>query len=314
MRNLFRKVATLVGAAALSASASAFDNMYIFGDSLSDTGNIALIVPGAPQRFTNGNTVAIDVLTAHYGLQAIPSLAGGNNYAFGGAIAIGSETQFDTNLPIQVNGYLAANGFVADPAALYVVIIGGNDLFAARSIRAASVPEASGSARQDIRKAAEARVTAAIDSIEAQLLKLVAAGAQNILVGNAPDVSQVPGTDKVVNGLLAAADDKHETKRANKFYKYTSKLASQYNSELAAAVARVEVAANIDIIEWDLASFLSDTIEDADELGYTNSEDACLDNLANLPACTGYIFFDDVHPTTVAHTAAGQAVVDLLNP
>lgn len=97
---------------------------------------------------------------------------------------MGSETEFDTNLPIQVNTYLQQSGQTADADALYIVIIGGNDLFDAQKIRATSVPEDSGKARQDIRKAAEQRVTDAVLSVELQLTKLVLAGARHIVVGN----------------------------------------------------------------------------------------------------------------------------------
>ncbi|TNC81092.1 MAG: hypothetical protein C9356_10875 [Oleiphilus sp.] len=317
MRNLFSQLklktfAGFIGAALLSANALAFDEIYIFGDSLSDTGNINVIIPQAPLRFSNG-PVAVDILTAQYGLDAVPSLLGGNNFAFGGARAIGSETEFDTNLPIQVNSYLQASGNMADPNALYVLIIGGNDLFFAESIRAQTIAEDSGPVRQDLRKQAEAYVSQAVTSIENQLLKLVAAGATNILVGNAPDVAQTPSSLMRAAAAEAAADDHQEAKRASKYGKYISKLTSQFNEELAAAVARVEVAANIEIVEWDLASFLSNQIEDADVLGFDNTTSACIEDFSNLPACEGYIFFDTVHPTTAVHTAAGIQVFQLLN-
>lgn len=319
-----KKLTALVGGAVLSASAVAYDNVYIFGDSLSDTGNASAFlaaqgVPGVPERFSNG-PVAVDVLAGGLGFQATPSLfllggEYGNNYAVGGAVAIdadGDESTFDTNLPTQVNTFLAYNGYQANPNALYAVVIGGNDLFAAQAIRATSVAEASGPARQDIRKAAEARVTQAIASVEAQLMKLVGSGARNLVVGTAPDVSQVPTSLDTSAALIAIADDKHEAKRADKFLSYTSKLASQYNEELALAVARVEAAAGISIVMWDLESFLSNVVEDAETLGYDNTTDGCIEDYANLPACDGFVFFDGVHPTTSVHTAAGLEVLQLL--
>jgi len=323
MKTFLKKSLSIAGAMALSLSASAYDNLYIFGDSLSDTGNAKVFSgnannPAFPTRFSNG-PVAVDVLASAYGLTATPSLfllgqELGNNYAVGGAIAIdadGDENTPDTNLPTQVNAYLANNGFSADADTLYAVIIGGNDLFAAQGIRATSVSEASGKTRQDIRKASEARVTLAVDSIELQLEKLIVAGAQNILVGNAPDIAAVPSTDGTVAGLLALADDHQETKRAEKMYKYSSKLSAQFNRELAAAVARLEASYGIDIIEWDLASFLSNQIDDADVLGYTNTEDSCQAN-GDLPVCEGYVFVDGVHPTTVVHQRAGAQVIGLV--
>lgn len=311
IRSTLRSFFLLLGLLAVSASASAYDAIYIFGDSLSDTGNAQILTNGqAPSRFSNG-IVAVDVVAGSYGMQAIPFLAGGNNYAIGGARAVGSETEFDTNLPIQINTYLQQSGQTADADALYIVIIGGNDLFDAQKIRATSVPEDSGKARQDIRKAAEQRVTDAVLSVELQLTKLVLAGARHIVVGNAPDIALAPATDQLTGYLSASADDHQEAKRAGKFYKYSSRLAAQFNEELAAAIARVETAADLDIAEWDLADFLSNQIEDADVLGYTNTEDACTDSGA-LPDCDGFVFFDGVHPTTVVHQRAGQNILQLL--
>jgi phospholipase/lecithinase/hemolysin len=326
MRNLIKKsplktLISLTAATLISASANAFDEIYIFGDSLSDTGNAQAFSgnPAVPARFSNG-PVAVDVIAAALGTSATPSLflSGqqlGNNYAVGGAQAVDAdrdESTYDTNLPTQVNLYLAYNGFQASATDLHAVIIGGNDLFEAATIRSASIAEESGPARQDIRKAAEARVTEAVASLEAQLMKLVGAGARNLLVASAPDVSQVPSQLDATAYFQAIADDKHEAKRASKFPKYVSKLVSQYNGELSAAVARVEALAGIDIVEWDLASFLSNQIEDAESLGYDNVTDGCIEDLSNLPECEGFLFFDGVHPTTASHQAGALEVLDLL--
>lgn len=324
MKRSLKTLAGLIGGAVLSASAAAYDNIYIFGDSLSDTGNAqAFLAPqgiNLPSRFSNG-PVAVDVLAGALGFQASPSLylfgqEFGNNYAVGGAVAFdadGDDTNVtDTNLSSQVNAYLAYNNFQASETALYAVIIGGNDVFAAQAIRAGSVAEEDGAIRQDIRKAAQARVTAGVDSVEAQLMKLVGFGARNIIVGTAPDVAQVPTSLDTSAGLQAIADDKQEAKRASKFLKYTSKLSAQYNEELAAAVERVEAAAGIDITIWDLEAFLSNQIEDAEILGFDNTTDGCIEDFSNLPACDGFVFFDGVHPTTAVHTAAGLEVLQLL--
>src|SRR5262249_27953435 len=96
-------------ALALSSLATAdslpFNQMIIFGDSLSDNGNLYLALGGAPPapappfytagRFTNGpditpgtayNGVWHEQLSAMTGLPvAIPFLTGGTNYAVGGA-------------------------------------------------------------------------------------------------------------------------------------------------------------------------------------------------------------------------------------
>jgi len=325
MRNLLRKSSLktaigFVGAALLSSSASAFDNIYFFGDSLSDTGNVNLVYGGqAADRFTNGNTVAADVVAAHYGVPIGPSghLIGqalGNNYAVGGASALdedNDETTPDGNLPTQVNAYLALNGFQSDPSALYMIVIGGNDLFAAQGIRATYHKTSPGAERQAIRKASKERVDIAVDSVTAQIMKLIGTGARNILIGNAPDVGAVPNTDYLVAGLLADSSSAAEERRALKMYDLSTALSARYNRKLSRAIGEIESATGIDILEWDMAGFLSGQIEDAEELGYTNTEDAC----AAIPqglACEGYVFADAVHPTSAVHTLAGEDVLNVL--
>ena len=79
-----------------------YSGLYIFGDSLSDSGNNAVVLvpnvtpvpisgnsfiptyPYASGRYTNGQTWA-QILASALGLNASPSLLGGTDYAFGGA-------------------------------------------------------------------------------------------------------------------------------------------------------------------------------------------------------------------------------------
>ena len=82
-----------------SAHAGPYDAEYVFGDSLSDNGNLAalfgLTFPNPPSyhdSFTNG-PVAVSLLAQSLGLSLNPSLwltslvPAGTNYAVGGAIA-----------------------------------------------------------------------------------------------------------------------------------------------------------------------------------------------------------------------------------
>ena len=101
LRNLI--AAAALAGLATAASAGPFDGLYIFGDSLSDSGNNALVIgadpnqvitnnsyipsrPYASQQYTNGNVWAYSFAAAiGLGGYAAPSLAGGGNFAFGGA-------------------------------------------------------------------------------------------------------------------------------------------------------------------------------------------------------------------------------------
>jgi phospholipase/lecithinase/hemolysin len=94
----------LVGVSA--GQAADFSAMYVFGDSLSDVGNVYLgssgSEPASPYvggQFSNG-PVWVQDLAARLGLPALtPSLAGGTDYAFGGATT-GSTS---TNNPVVPN-------------------------------------------------------------------------------------------------------------------------------------------------------------------------------------------------------------------
>ena len=55
------------------ASHSTFGNVVVFGDSLSDNGNLHSIEPGTQQRFTtNPGEVAVELVAQHYGYTLTP--------------------------------------------------------------------------------------------------------------------------------------------------------------------------------------------------------------------------------------------------
>jgi phospholipase/lecithinase/hemolysin len=162
----------LVTPVAAPAFASPITQIVAFGDSLSDTGN-DLIAFGSPQppyyqgRFSNGPNW-IDDLAAKLGVpDPQPSLAGGTNYAYGGATA----TAINTGVPDlgqQVQQYLTTSP-TANPNALYTVLMGANDFFG-------GVSDASGPA----------------NAVNAALTSLIGAGAKNILVSYLPPQGVTP--------------------------------------------------------------------------------------------------------------------------
>ena len=120
MKKLSIKLATLASLliAALNVNAQNYSNVYVFGDSLSDNGNLMALDPSVPQRFTNG-PVAVEVIAAGLGMSLTPSYhllqtpPFGNNYAIAGAKAVdedGNEQTPDINLPTQVNAFLQIHG------------------------------------------------------------------------------------------------------------------------------------------------------------------------------------------------------------
>lgn len=318
-------------AAAFTVNASDYSNVYVFGDSLSDNGNLSALAPEQTygDRFTNG-PVAVEIVAGALGHTLTPSyhLAGGttgNNFAIAGAKAVdedGDEATPDINLPTQVNAFLAINGGVAPSDALYIMLIGGNDIRAAREIRSTVVFAETAEERQAIRKAANQSLTAAVESEQAQLAKLIAAGATHIIVSNAPDIGAIPETDIVAAGLLNYATTDSQIRKVARLPQVTTKLSTKYNRKLARKLARTEHQTGVDIIEYDLFSFLADQVENAEDYGYINTDDACAYMLSNGGAlhseCDGYttasgfLFYDEIHPTTQAHQAAGAEIVGVL--
>ncbi|MDP9097032.1 MAG: SGNH/GDSL hydrolase family protein, partial [Pseudomonadota bacterium] len=137
-------------AAAASAQAAPYTAEYVFGDSLSDNGNLAEVfyrrnLPNPPSyqnSFTNG-PVAAALVANQLGLDLRPSLwvtaftdpfklygsgayVPGTNYAVAGAQS--AENGNGINLAAQVGAFGALTGGKADPNALYYIEIGGNDV------------------------------------------------------------------------------------------------------------------------------------------------------------------------------------------
>jgi outer membrane lipase/esterase len=89
LRNAFATALLAAGLTSAQASPS-FSNLFIFGDSLADTGNLSLLtggaVPGNTQPYDNGRfsngPLWVETLASGMGLGAnvaAPSIAGGNN-------------------------------------------------------------------------------------------------------------------------------------------------------------------------------------------------------------------------------------------
>jgi outer membrane lipase/esterase len=132
-------LAVIMGLASILAwpATPAYDNLYVFGDSYCDVGNIYAAtggaVPGAPYyngRFSNG-PIWLDHVAGFLRVPLTASLLGGTDYAFGGAWVTAPQPiqgGFIPSVPQQVGLYLQQHGGKADPKALYVIEGGGNDI------------------------------------------------------------------------------------------------------------------------------------------------------------------------------------------
>src|SRR5208283_619970 len=118
------------------ASAPAYTNLFAFGDSLSDAGNLYIadggtlpVSPYSTGHFSNGPTWVED-LSGKLGLGTLtPSLAGGNDFAVGGAQT--GETPIEGANPIDLPGQIGAYALLHPTpvsGALYTLDIGANDI------------------------------------------------------------------------------------------------------------------------------------------------------------------------------------------
>jgi len=288
-----------------------FSDIFIFGDSLSDNGNLAaqpgfefLSSPFLPydSGFSNGPR-AVEVLADELGLAANPSLhlappfvPQGTNFAVAGARAVTLGFPPSIDLPTQIGAFLASQGGAAPGDALYVVFIGGNDIRDARDN-----PD-KGQARAILRQAV-AGVSGAVGA-------LAAAGADHILVANSPDIGAIPET--------RAMGDKKFAKRATRLTRF-------FNRQLKKSLHKMEHDLDIDIERFDTFRFFRFVRKHATRLGFSNADDPCF--LTSVffttgvpqfhPDCLGglnfdaFVFFDEIHPTARVHNLAGREMAAL---
>jgi phospholipase/lecithinase/hemolysin len=301
-----RQLVVAASLAALSHAASAaFGGLFVFGDSLSDSGNDALVpaigidaaqvitgntyIPNKPYasgQFSNGDVWVKDFATL-IGLAPFgqPSLAGGGNFAFGGARVATDNASLPPSLLMQESFFLGAVGGVAPSNALYVIEGGGND---AREALATAASSANPGA---IIAAAAASYAVSTGTLIDQLQ---AAGAQRIVVWDVPDLGKAPA----VTALGAGAS-----------FLGTS-LASAMNAALSARLSIEGPGVSL----FDLFALQDAIIANPAAFGLSNVTDACgaPSNACN-PATA--LFWDGIHPTAAAHAViAGQLAAAVPEP
>jgi phospholipase/lecithinase/hemolysin len=295
---------------AISALAQAHDytTIVVFGDSLSDTGNVAHIteqlygvrVPGpiadyTDGRFTDGADTAPPALN-YFGTwveqfaaslpthpEIVDSLDGGTNYAYGFAttangtspLTLGPVTVQVENIGQQITDYLATHPQI-DNHTLFVVWGGAIDLLNASS-------------SQDVFNAAFRQTL--------NIQRLIQAGATQFLVPNLPPLGLTPR----LNGSLASA--------------LTATTASLiFNADLAIGLSVLR-----DFYpRRHLVFYQLDTFKLLRNVASAPSAYSLVDvrhSAQGLPVNPDtYLFWDDLHPTTRGHNILAGAAVNLVTP
>jgi outer membrane lipase/esterase len=261
--------------------AQSYSAMYVFGDSFCDTGNIFLATEGATPaspyfegRFSNG-PLWVDKLAGSLDLPIAPLLAGGTNYAFGGAKLL--QIALIPSVPVQVEFYLWLHGGQADPNALYVIEGGINDVLFVNS----GSPEQLG-----------LDIANALFALE---LELRAAGAKHILLVNLPDIGLLP-----VDSSDAA---------------FASAVSNSADLALRPLFETAKLTQGIEIGLLDMQAFSQAVQNDPAEYGFSSITTPCLSATNQVCANPSKDFFwDTVHPTATAHAWMGKFAEAQIQP
>lgn len=289
------------------ASAASLNQVVVFGDSLSDNGNmyeymkhqLPLSPPYYHGRFSNG-PVWVELLAAHYFPQNTADHV--LNYAFGGAgVAEDLDEDDDTlfTLKREMDSYFLAHHNRADSHSLYIVWIGANNYL--------GMPEE-----------ADAAIQTVLTGLNHGLQRLVDAGAKHIMVLTLPNLGRIP----------AARDFDAQP--------LMSYLALQHNELLKQSLAEfAKRHADVQWILYDINPKFEHMLDEPSTYGFSNVTDTCYESMIDAPssssrqtmlkiaaavkprvtqdACTGYLFFDPVHPSALAHKIMAEQAEILLD-
>ncbi|MGA6924331.1 MAG: SGNH/GDSL hydrolase family protein, partial [Desulfosarcina sp.] len=254
-------------------SAASFDEMVVFGDSLSDNGNL-LFSEYQPKpdrsiyyegRFSNG-PVWVEYLVEPQRLNTVL-----HDRAFGGAQ---SDGLVPPGLIEQVIAYIALEEFSVSANTLFVIWIGGNDFLNG-----------------------DGDSPAAVANIEDAMQRLVDRGAMHLLILNLPDLGAIPDTLETPEAAEATA------------------FTVDFNTRLANMLDTFSLDhPGVGLYTFDVASFFVEVRNDPVQFGFVDASKpspnfAVPDNFDGA----GYVFWDEVHPTTQMHALLADRVLTDLN-
>jgi phospholipase/lecithinase/hemolysin len=156
---------------------------------------------------------------------------------------------------------------------LHIVFGGGNDLLAA-----VEAPDG------------ESMVDVAAASLKSIVADLAERGATDVLVANLPDVGITPAV----------------MRRGEQAVDRARVLTKRFNAAADEALGELGRSSTMRIHRLDVASMAAQAREDPGAFGFVDVTTPC----AALASCEGYLFWDDVHPTTSAHARLAEAAAE----
>lgn len=324
--------------------ALAWDSLTVFGDSLSDSGNVGRFTFDGAQH-----PLYDEILAAHLGEDLQRSTLGGSNYAQGGAVSV-PKLDPDLNTQDQLAGYLASTGGRADSNGLYIHWVGANDIAVAVTNPLTASETISNSANQSV----------------AQIKTLLDAGAGAVIVPTVPQLGSTPYMIQTVLRVLGSeatpamvaafqsldgvtTPDKAARQQAvqdaftqaagevssvpavrdalaQQLYTAWQELSEQvtalsdgYNQQEEAGLATL----NGNIVRVDIAGLFDEVITNPTQYGLSNtigiacpigtSADECQSSTPGFSSAQDYLFADRLHPSPAVHAMIADYIQSILD-
>jgi len=264
---------TLMTAVILSTQQPApIQALYVFGDSLSDTGSVfratnGFYPPNPPYfqgRYSNGR-VWVEYLSDQLAVKQV------NNFAWGGATTMNDRANMVPGLLAQVHSFTQTSAKL-NVNGLYVLWAGANDYLQGAS-----------------------NVAVPVENIKQAIADLSNRGAQRFLVANLPDLGQLPVTrNQSSSATLTALTQQH-----NQTLRRSLKVVSQQAPELQIATL-------------DANALYQQAIAEPAKFGFTQVMSACLTGAKTCGNPDQFLFWDSIHPTTRGHQILADSAIAAL--
>lgn len=303
-----------------------FSSLVVFGDSLSDNGNIPKIIPPAllgaatasaelplpPYynfHFSNGPIYAEKLgpllgITAPLSDSAVggaysaplhetignTSLNGVNINPALSALSVpnnGSGTVVDSSVQGQINSYLSGGNSVSRNG-LYVVWGGANDYF---SLFNTLIGQAGSLSLTQIQAYIQQQVGITVANLSQDVALLAQAGAKSIIVPTLPNLG---GTPQFNGNAITASLGQLTT--------------VSHDTALATAMGALGQKYGVNIYLIDTNALFMDAEAHPGKYGLTNVTTACLSNGTVCASPNTNLFWDSVHPTTVVQALFAELV------
>lgn len=299
-----------------------WDKLYVFGDSLSDTGNALNLTEGqfptfpyGEGRFSNGD-IWVDYLSKKLDLD-IELFTDDTSQGWNNSLnfAIGGATSGEENVGIvpfglkqQIDNFKLQSRELEETLDddLFSVWIGANDYFSFIEDDPTTEEVIETNFPNSDREITGAVIKVVDINIKNAVREIIDAGGENIAIFNLPNIDRTPLAQKLV-----------EKDRVT-----LQKLTLLHNRYLSNFIEETQVLnPEVNILEIDVDRLFDEILTKPHDFGLTN----IVDNYSGIDLYTGnnsssaegnpneYLFFDSVHPTTTAQGLIADLVATQLN-